>query len=347
MFLSTDANYVSRHLDLSHNHMQYIDVAVLKPLHYSLEVLKLHANLLTEEVFQALQDLRTLRHLAMSSNNITSVPAGCLHRQEFLAQLELSDNDIVELNKLALKGTEKYLQILRLDNNPLSTLHNNTFRDHSRLKQLFLDKTDLGGNLHDEIFRGVEQSLRKVIVSSSNLTTLDLFAFSKMYTLEELGVSGNNITQVPEGIFERLRKLKKLDLSKNSIQNLPEGAFSGLETSLESIDLHDNHLRTISGCVFHDFQRLGDLRLRGNPLTCDCRLAWLHHRMQMTLPEYHRSLLQWHCALPEALLGRPFGTLYMADLQCPANGTLVLDECSVNRSSSALDFQVISISLCW
>ena len=332
---------VSRHLELSHNKMTHIEADTFKPLHYSLEVLKLDNNQLTKDVFLPLQNLRNLRHLVVSGNNITSVPAGSFHKHGFLAHLELSDNRVSELGRGALKGTEKYLQVLKLGGNPLTTIHNGTFQDHTRLQELNLDSTSVGGALYEDTFRGASATLRKLSISGSNLTTLDLLALQGLGALEDLDLSKNFITDIPEGVFQRLRHLVKLDLSQNALQELPDAAFRGLEASLESIDFHDNYLQTITRCVFDGFQRLGELRLRDNPLTCDCRFAWLHNWVQLTLPEYHRSLLEWRCTQPQELSRRLFGTLFMADLHCPNNSVQGLTPaCNFTAPSQPYVFQV-------
>ncbi|KAK7104216.1 hypothetical protein V1264_018972 [Littorina saxatilis] len=322
-----------KHLDLSHNRMTEVDADAFKPLHYSLEVLKLHDNLLTKDVFQALNNLRNLRHLVLSANNITSIPGGAFHKHEFLGQLELSDNGISAVTKQTLKGTEKYLQTLKLDNNPLVIFRNNTFNDHTRLQTLALDSTSLGGSLTEGIFHGVNITLRKLTLSGANLTTMDLFAVSGLVRLEELDVSENFISNVPELIFQKLNNLQKLDLSQNVIEKLPDGAFRGLEASLETVDLHDNYLQTLSYCLFEDFQRLGAIKLGDNPLACDCRLAWLHSWIQMTMPEYHRSQLEWRCAAPQSLSRRLFGSLFMPDLQCPDNSSVELPVCNFSGTA--------------
>jgi hypothetical protein len=49
-----------------------------------------------------------------------------------------------ELSAASLKGTEKHLQVLKLDNNPLTSVQDGTFSNHSRLWHLALDNTHLG-----------------------------------------------------------------------------------------------------------------------------------------------------------------------------------------------------------
>ena len=78
------------------------------------------------------------------------------------------------------------------------------------------------------------------------------------------------------------------------------------------------------------FQRLGDVRLRGNPLHCDCRLGWLYDWLQLSLPDYHRALVEWRCASPGSLAGHLFGSLSLGELECletEGNHTHVLHAC--------------------
>ncbi|XP_025105089.1 leucine-rich repeat transmembrane protein FLRT1-like [Pomacea canaliculata] len=137
-----------------------------------------------------------------------------------------------------------------------------------------------------------------------------------MRSLEDLDLSENAINDILENVFARLKHLKKLDLSRNAIVKIADGAFRGLEYSLESLDLHRNYLETVSVCAMEGLQRLGDLRLKENPLICDCRVTWLHNWVQMTFQEHHRHLLEWTCTGPAHLDQRSFGSLSLSDLQC-------------------------------
>lgn len=317
-----------RFLDLSHNKMTVISDDAFRPLQYSLEVLKLNDNQLTDDALVTLQNLRNIRLLSLGGNNITSLAPGHFFKHVYLSHLDLSDNRIEQLDRQSFKGTEKYLQILKLDNNPLKLIEDGAFVEHSRLQQLFLDNTNLGGALSVRTFKGLDNALQKVSLGNANLTSIDIPALSDLTGLEFVGLQENAITEIPDGVFEKLQNLKKLDLSKNEIDNVRDSAFRGLKNSLESVDLQDNEIETLSRCLFEGFQRLGDLRLGQNPLVCDCRLAWLHNWLQMTLPEYHRSLLQWECAEPDDLTRRYFGSLFMADLKCPNASKTAVPACN-------------------
>lgn len=281
-----------------------------------MEVLKLNDNLLSNSVVESLQVLQNLRHLVLSGNNITQLPAGSLSAHTFLSHLDLSENGISELRKQSLKGTEKYLRILNLRNNPLKVMEDGVFENHKRLLHLSLAGSELGGVLTMKTFSGASQTLKELSLQNSNLTSADLISLSDMRSLEDLDLSENAINDILENVFARLKHLKKLDLSRNAIVKIADGAFRGLEYSLESLDLHRNYLETVSVCAMEGLQRLGDLRLKENPLICDCRVTWLHNWVQMTFQEHHRHLLEWTCTGPAHLDQRSFGSLSLSDLQC-------------------------------
>ncbi|KAL8600037.1 hypothetical protein ACOMHN_039270 [Nucella lapillus] len=331
-----------RYLDLSENQMTHVDVDAFRRLGNSLTVLNLHHNHLTHDIFLSLKHLRNLQQLTLGRNNVTSIPAGSLFHLHFLERLELDRNDITELGKHTLKGTEHNIQILRLDENPISVLHKDTFQDHMNLQELILDNTRLGGRLHGDMFQGISKTLKKLSISEAGLTSSDLSALSTITTLEDLVISRNIIADIPHGTFSRMHNLKKLNMSLNHIHNLPGASFRGLEDLLESVDLHGNLLSTVSGCVFDGFQNLRKLHLQNNPLVCDCRMAWLHNWLQTMLIEEDRTVLEWRCVGPEAVSGRAFGSLSVAELQCPDTTTTLHPFCSFNSSNAVDDFEEIT-----
>ena len=76
-----------------------------------------------------------------------------------------------------------------------------------------------------------------------------------------------------------LGQLRRLDLSNNGLAALPDGALRH-SPSIQRVVLDNNRLTTLRQCslatgAFAVPPYLRTLSLLGNPLYCDCRLAWL------------------------------------------------------------------------
>jgi len=75
-----------------------------------------------------------------------------------------------------------------------------------------------------------------------------------------------------------LGQLRRLDLSNNNVSVLPDGALRHCPR-LQRVILDHNRLTTLRQCSLATGQAellpFRTLSLVGNPLYCDCRLAWL------------------------------------------------------------------------
>ena len=75
--------------------------------------------------------------------------------------------------------------------------------------------------------------------------------------------------------FVALRSLRRLTLASNQLTSLPEAVLRHV-TALRHLDLADNHFRSLHRCAFPvSTTSLRTLSVVGNPVTCNCSLAWL------------------------------------------------------------------------
>ncbi|XP_071718105.1 uncharacterized protein [Rutidosis leptorrhynchoides] len=145
-------------------------------------------------------------------------------------------------------------------------LVNDFFRVGLGLEELvFIDNPGLFGSLGDDI--GEMKSLRRLIITGSNVSGKIPVAFGELVTLEEATLSRNGFTgNLPE-IFSKMEKLKLFDISQNGFTGkLPESI--GEMENLLKLDLSGNEFSgdipaTMKGLRGLEFLDLSDNRFVG------------------------------------------------------------------------------------
>ncbi|XP_053549434.1 podocan [Bombina bombina] len=174
-----------------------------------------------------------LEDLNLSYNKIMS---STVHRDAFrklrlLKTLDLSGNSLKSL----LYGLPKNLEILKLKENDISSIPQDTLSGMSKLKELYLSNNKLKFN---SIYTGAWAEL-------SSLQLLDLSANQLSYvpsdlpeTLEYLYLQSNRIFTVTDGAFESTPNIKRIFLRFNlfTAGSVKESAFIGLD-KLQVLDI--------------------------------------------------------------------------------------------------------------
>ncbi|KHJ83772.1 leucine Rich repeat-containing domain protein, partial [Oesophagostomum dentatum] len=234
---------------------------------HSLETLHLDRNLFTD--WPALPPgsaLDSLRSLTISSNLLTSLPPHALSQFPNLQHLDVSRNQISDIDHLAFPSLGMQLVSIDLSYNQLSIL------PHPVLPSLvYLD------------------------VSSNSLVTLDPAFFAGLPMLQHLKLSSNPqiFARCEEKCWsdhlDELTALVDLDLSNCALSRaLPLSHLTSLKTlllrgnqivnvnakdlppNLRTLDLGENRLHFTTN--FSRLHSLRDLRVDTNPLRCDCSL---------------------------------------------------------------------------
>ncbi|XP_062386222.1 LOW QUALITY PROTEIN: leucine-rich repeat-containing protein 3B [Sardina pilchardus] len=87
-----------------------------------------------------------------------------------------------------------------------------------------------------------------------------------------LRLDHNHISAIPERAFAGLRLLRELNLSGNALETLGESAFSGLEASLQLLDLSHNRISSVHKDAFSRLLGSARIVVEDNPWHCDCAL---------------------------------------------------------------------------
>ncbi|CAK1543225.1 unnamed protein product [Leptosia nina] len=219
----------------------------------------------------------TIRQIILKSNKISTLEKHSFSQLMMLSNLSLDDNHICELKRDVFFNLPN-LHILHLSNNNLSLLHEGCFKHLNNLIELRLD-TNYISVITKEMLEGLE-NLSKLNLKNNKLTMVGNLAFSELWGLKELMLDNNAIEYISERAFGGLIQLRKLTLSGNKLTSFYEDVLADIR-SLIVLDLRDNLLTTISyetirPVVENDKALSSVVYLDGNPLSCDCRLAWIY-----------------------------------------------------------------------
>ena len=264
----------------------------------SLQQLYLPHNELRTVHSDVFRNLNRLRLLDASHNALATLPADAFASLTTLELLNLSHNRFDNKLSALLFDRLASLKVLHLDHNPLQQLPDFLFRALGQLHTLTLNHCELRA-LHRNLFFGLD-ALKVLKLSHNQFSQLPPDAFVHLASLERLELQGTALLQLPN-VFAPLRSVKHLALGYDrflkqltgelfnqnaklqsiaiehcpSLEQLPIGLFNS-QRQLALINLAQNALSTLQPNVFANYSAIQRLILTGNPLNCDCSLAWLY-----------------------------------------------------------------------
>jgi len=155
----------------------------------------------------------------------------------------------------------------------VQALHSDTFIYVNNLREL-----NVAGNviefLYDRAFDGLS-NLLSLSLANNHINYLPENVFLPLVNLSDLMLHDNRLEFVWPRTFVGLTSLKRLTLAANRLTSLPEAALRH-SPALRYLDLSDNNFRSLERCAFPvSTSALRTLSVIGNPVVCNCSLAWL------------------------------------------------------------------------
>ncbi|XP_040154884.1 uncharacterized protein LOC120895502 isoform X1 [Anopheles arabiensis] len=297
-------------LDLSFNKIKALqngDFLAVPKLSY----LELSSNQISLIAPKSLVPLKNLLHLKLNGNQLGESPeslkalASCFS----LKELHLHSNRIRGPLSNTTLPRIRGLEILYLDKNSISSIHNGALETYPYLQML---------------------SLR-----SNQIDVLEDHAFSGLASLQMLDLGHNGIVTISDASLKHLPRLIILDLTHNFLRALTADVVAPLP-ALKELRLDGNDISLIAEDALVNATQLHSLSLESNPLVCDCTMKPFLHWLAGTRPA-SQGILGAICATPPYLEG--------ADLLQLAPETLTCGEGGNKQQTDHDTFQTIEVML--
>ncbi|XP_014663424.1 PREDICTED: chaoptin-like [Priapulus caudatus] len=224
----------------------------------ALHHLDLSRNQITAVTGNIFRQLRALRSVDMSHNNVSVIFAATFSTP-LLQSINLEQNNIYKIQDSAFENLTQ-LRYLNMKGNFLTFVHKR-FWNNCRLQILFLTNNRISsveeGSL-DEL-----RGLTTFDISRNPISDIPASLFNTMSHAKHISLSGCNLTRIHEGQFASLRNLLTINLSNNSIETVHQNAFYGA-LAMRELYLQDNRLAHLPDRLLQSLYRLHTLNLAGN-----------------------------------------------------------------------------------
>lgn len=242
------------YLNLSRNIMRFL-VDSPSDVDYSWKDYSFKPQAKDPKIKASSPQLPHLLHLDLSYNEIKSIPTkffasmsalrflnlsqNCL--QTFVASSELVSLTVLDISSNSLQNLEldpdalNYLHELYLQDNNLQALQSDIFANLANIQLLNLRRNNLSVcGLYSGLAR------RRLVGEEKGCVS-----FVDIPNLQHLYLAGNKLKTLPMYVFYKT-PLRVLDLSINQGLHIDTKALSGLEMSLEYLDLHANGMTALN-----------------------------------------------------------------------------------------------------
>jgi Leucine-rich repeat (LRR) protein len=277
-------------LEISHNPIFNIDQDAFKGLERSLWHLILNYNELVTIPTEAIRILSKLQYLDLTGNSISIIePNSFRGLQQNLQTLILADNSINTLTMEDFQGLPN-LVTLDLSSNNLHEISPDVFREQMNslskviladnllteipyvqvsmlkvLKHLDLSKNQITSFkiFHDDQPLNVKLSLEQLHLEHNQIYRLTSASFQYFLSINQTFLDFNPIHQISDDAFQQAR-IRELYMRHCQLEFIEPSAFSGLESTLQVLDMSGNNITTLPDKLFNSFDLLRTLNLKDN-----------------------------------------------------------------------------------
>lgn len=266
----------------------------------TLSTLDLSLNHIKSVSDKDFESLGSLKSLLMVNNSLTSISR---IRLGLLRELDVSGNPIEELTRETFLGLAR-LEKLNLKNlNKTRRVEKDCLRSLKYLKHLRVQSWPDVAEFHlRHVLQGLPLKTVEIQMMEHYLKDQIYNTFTKQ--LRELTITGYNLEMISPDAFSSIEGGDLiLRIKDTSVRRLQSDIFLSLTKHLSqlTLDLRNNHINELSPSVIYgnlSWEAVGTnmvaggLQVSGNPLECDCEIAWL----SLWLRRWLRESRQIHTA---------------------------------------------------
>jgi Leucine-rich repeat (LRR) protein len=226
---------------------------------------------ITEELlreFSYTSSPELVTELSFAGNpTLKGIPRHAFKTLTGLKELSLAGCGIEQVDKESFTSAAS-LETLDLSNNPILSLHEDTFRlDCTNLVDLDLSNNNLT-EVPEKLFEGLTKMTGLHMHHTLLTGAMPAEIFSSLGNLETLELQHSRLTSISAGTFAGLTELKDLELDHNWLGDIADNNFKDSQ-KLENMYLHSNRLTTLTAQTFYGLGNVKFLSLRDNWLNSD------------------------------------------------------------------------------
>ncbi|XP_037278135.2 uncharacterized protein LOC119171409 [Rhipicephalus microplus] len=162
-------------------------------------------------------------------------------------------------------------------------------------------------------FNSLPPSVKEIQILGAHIDRVDQDWLTTLHGLNAVMVKKTNLWRISRSMLPRpAPRLMMVDLAENHLTSLPEDLTADMP-ALRHLDVGYNEIMTLHESTLAPLKsKRGFVSMTGNPITCDCRLAFL-----LTYP---RRWNYYVCANPPSLATRSIQSLREAELCSEVSG---------------------------
>ncbi|XP_037031008.1 leucine-rich repeat-containing protein 15-like [Bradysia coprophila] len=211
------------------------------------------------DISDATKKLVKLNRLEIRGVGLKSVRAGQLAAFERISELDVSDNQISELDAESFKELRD-LEFIKLHNNEIEILPLGIFDSNQKLYYIQLNDNKLK-EIHVDTFHQ-HPDLNFLYLRNNQIEVLSATVFRNNNKMHLIHLDHNRLKALHNDTFKGLKDLRFLELNENQIEILPKGLFDD-NTKLGYVSLQNNKLMKIETDL-QKLRKLISLNLTGN-----------------------------------------------------------------------------------